>query len=173
MATARPDGRSRLDQLPRQAFLAGWPTPNAGPQNDTDSRWIERRATVKAQGRNGNGFGMTLGMAAQLAGWPTPTAKDSASTRNATATRSPDAKPANPGLTLLDAATMAGRAADGPARLTADGAMLTGCSAGTLTVRAGVQLNPGLSRWLIGLPRVWCDCAATAMQSSPRSRPAG
>lgn len=25
----REDGRSRLDQLPRQAYLAGWPTPNA------------------------------------------------------------------------------------------------------------------------------------------------
>ena len=28
MATTRPDGRSRLDQLPRVAFLTGWPTPN-------------------------------------------------------------------------------------------------------------------------------------------------
>lgn len=29
MATQRPDGRSRLDQLPRQAALAGWTTPMA------------------------------------------------------------------------------------------------------------------------------------------------
>lgn len=29
MATVRPDGRSRLDQLPRQAALAGWKTPAA------------------------------------------------------------------------------------------------------------------------------------------------
>ena len=29
MATVRPDGRSRLDQLPRQAALAGWTTPAA------------------------------------------------------------------------------------------------------------------------------------------------
>jgi hypothetical protein len=76
MATERGDGRSRLDQLPRQAFLAGWPTPNAGPQNDTDSRWLDRRAAIKAKGINGNGFGLTLGMAATLAGWPTPTAED-------------------------------------------------------------------------------------------------
>lgn len=27
MAVERKDGRSRLDQLPRQAYLAGWPTP--------------------------------------------------------------------------------------------------------------------------------------------------
>lgn len=29
MATERPDGRKRLDQLPRQAALAGWKTPAA------------------------------------------------------------------------------------------------------------------------------------------------
>lgn len=29
MATVRPDGRSRLDQLPRQAALVGWKTPAA------------------------------------------------------------------------------------------------------------------------------------------------
>ena len=43
-----------------------------------------------------------------MAGWPTPTAQDSASSRNLTANRSPGAKPANPGLTMLDAATLAG-----------------------------------------------------------------
>lgn len=29
MATVRPDGRNRMDQLPRQAALAGWKTPAA------------------------------------------------------------------------------------------------------------------------------------------------
>ena len=51
----------------------GWPTPNAGPQNDTDSRWEQRREEVKARyGHGHNGFGMTLGMASTLTGWPTP-----------------------------------------------------------------------------------------------------
>jgi hypothetical protein len=45
---------------------------------------------------------------ATTAGWPTTTAQDAASSRNATAKRSPGAKPANIGWTLLDAATMAG-----------------------------------------------------------------
>jgi hypothetical protein len=56
---------------------SGWPTPNAGPQNDTDTKWQERRARIKAEKKNGNGFGLTLGMASQLAamaGWPTPMA---------------------------------------------------------------------------------------------------
>ena len=51
----------------------GWPTPNAGPQNDTDTKWQERRAKAKEKHGN-NGFGLTLGMAAQTAGWPTPMA---------------------------------------------------------------------------------------------------
>jgi hypothetical protein len=33
---------------------------------------MARRAELKAQHMNGNGFGLTLGMASQLASWPTP-----------------------------------------------------------------------------------------------------
>jgi hypothetical protein len=42
----------------------------------SDSRWQERRQEVKDKKKNGNGFGMTLGMAVTLTGWPTPTALD-------------------------------------------------------------------------------------------------
>lgn len=47
------------------------------------------------------------------------------------------------------------------------GQIPTGCPAET--AKPG-QLNPAHSRWLMGLPPVWDDCAVTAMQSMPKQR---
>jgi len=54
-----------------------------------------------------------------------------------------------------------------PTRLTADGQILTGSDAKT---NSGGKLNPALSRWLMGYPTGWDDCAVTATQSFPKSR---
>ena len=104
MATETEDGRTRLDQLPRQAQLAGWPT------------------TTKEDARSSARHGYMI--------------------------------TGNAGTTLLDAARMAS-----PARRTATGEILTGCTA---EMPAGGQLNPSFSRWLMGLPVVWDMCAPTS-----------
>lgn len=66
MATTREDGRSRVDQLPRQVAAACWPTPTS---------------LAPARGGNneaGNSAGLVAIRAHAMACWPTPTAVDGA-----------------------------------------------------------------------------------------------
>lgn len=74
-----PSGRSifALRGSVRRTGVPGFtsvPTPNAGPQNDGDSTWEQRRADLKDEHKNGNGFGLTLGQAVTLSAVPSPTA---------------------------------------------------------------------------------------------------
>jgi hypothetical protein len=115
-----PSGRSisALRASARRTSGSGctsWPTPNAGPQNATDSKWEERREEL-AEKYGNNGFGMTLGMASQL---------------------------------------------------TASGETPNGSTVGTIS---GGQLNPHLSRWLMGLPSEWCQAGVRAFRSLKKDR---
>jgi len=93
-----------------------------------------------------------------LAHWPTPTQRD-----HKGGYRNGRIRNGKVSIDTLDVATQL----TGPIRLTATGRVLIGS---TVEMTNGGQLNPTHSRWLMGYPAVWEDCADTATLSSSRRR---
>jgi hypothetical protein len=127
------DGK-RSGGLNTEAAMAGWATPTVHDTKGTDYN----RYTENGKGENRSG---ALQDQAQIAGWPTPLAADSRGRAGAAAHK--DSELPNAVCKLMH---------DQPARRTATGEMLTGSSA---AMESGGQLNPAMSRWLMGLPEVW------------------
>jgi hypothetical protein len=145
--------------LPRQVPLSGGPTPRA---NDMTGAKIP-------PGRKG---GMALKSAVLVAGWPTPVANDDNKTPEAHLAmkrRMGERDGTGANRTAITSLQVLSKYIDTnqPMRLKPDGTLLTGSSAG---MESGGQLNPALSRWLMGFPAEWDDCAAMVTPLSRKSR---
>lgn len=138
-------GRQGGLNLQTAASFAAWPTVTTIDNNQV--RGVGAAANAPDRGT-------TLGGAVRLASWPTPTTRDW-----------------KDGSECLNVPTnsLLGRVvwlADQPIRIAASGMVLTGSDAG---MESSGQLDPAHSRWLMGFPDVWCDCAPTETRSSRRS----
>lgn len=133
-----------------KAQLASWPTPNAEKttKNSKDPKKMKE-----------NGCQTALADAAWMASWATPSQRDFKSNEGSDefhAARSEQSR----GKPLSEQAH----------QLTASGETPSGFHA--VTEKRG-QLNPALSRWLMGLPPEWCVAAIKAhrlMKSTRKTR---
>lgn len=154
---------------------SGWPTPAAQEFEPTDIRRMEeRRAEIKEQGINGNGFGLTLGMASHLVSWPTPDSSHHGMMKpEAVLERIKNHQPH-----LDDVASLAGWPTTNDAKQAQAARNLSGqtrLSSPASTENSGEfqgVLNPAFSLWLMGYPSAWIECGKRAMLKCSRSRKA-
>lgn len=143
----------------------GWLTPTVTlMEGRSEEAMARRKAQRLATGRTSLSPGNLAEMVQMYSAWPTPTVCDTKGSSPKTMRN--DGKDRT--FDRLDYSTEQGLKITQPIRFTASGQMLTGSDA--VTGSSG-QLNPAHSRWLMGFPQEWDDCAVTAMQSYQKSPP--
>lgn len=139
------DGRTKPNKLGWAAAMTAWPTPTT--RDHKDGKECLNVPTNSLLGRE-----------VWKTNWPTPRSADGEkNVRTLDGALSEIQRKGGP-QDVAQAAAIAQ-----PIRITASGQMLTGLDAGT---ESSGQLNPAHSRWLMGYPPEWDDCAVTAMPSS-------
>lgn len=134
-------------------------------ENDSflvQKEWYTPTANTNPQPDTKRGLQTLAGQARHLAAWPTPSVADDNNSR----AKDPQAyaeKRFNRPNANCNLATHAQYLVNQPIRITASGQILTGSDAG---MENSGQLNPAHSRWLMGYPPEWDDCAVMAMPSS-------
>lgn len=139
------DGRTKPNKLGWAAAMSAWPTPTT--RDHKDGKECLNVPTNSLLGRE-----------VWKTNWPTPRSADGEkNVRTLDGALSEIQRKGGPQDVAQPAAITQ------PIRITASGQILTGSDA---WMENSGQLNPAHSRWLMGYPPEWDDCAVMAMPSS-------